>query len=280
MFTLAVMLAVGIALAAGSGVLAYRLNWSMPAGGPARWGRSAARRVGAIPAAVAILALGTGAVTILSLPVGYLAKALEHSVDVPTFHYISDRVRGTSHITTLNAKLTVIGNNGNVQVVCLLAGILFAAIWRRNFWVPLVLIASMFFLERYSQRWLAHTVDRGHPPTTLGTFPSGGVARLLAIYGLILVLSVVLLPGLSRGWRVGLYTGLGTMAVIEAFTRVYLSKHWLTDAVGGFIFGYLLLIVATAAAAALNSTHGPTRSGSDSTSGHTRRKDPSRVAVS
>lgn len=256
MIALGVLLVVAVAAPTGLGVLGYRSGWSLPGGGPSRWGRAAADRIGALPAAVAILALGTVAVTVVGLPVGFLAKALQGPLDEPTLAWVERRVH-PSHLSTLNQKLTVLGNNGNVQLVCLLAGILLAVIWRRHFWVPLALIVSVFYLERYSQRALAHLVHRGHPPTTLGTYPSGGVARLVSVYGLILVLVVFLLPALSRAWRVGLYTGLGVAATVEAFTRVYLSKHFLTDAVGGLIFGYLLLGVATAAAAALLPAYGP-----------------------
>ena len=76
------------------------------------------------------------------------------------------------------------------------------------------------------------------------------------------MLVLVLIPTLSRAWRAGLFTGLALAAVVEGYTRWYLAKHWLTDAVGAIVFGYLLLAVAAAAAAALNSTFGPARSSS------------------
>ena len=267
MLVFALIMIACVAVPIAIGVAAYRLDWRLPRGGPSAWGRAAAERFGSLPATAAILVLGTLAVMVLCLPVGFLAKALERHVDTPTLSYTVNHVR-LSHLTSINAKLTTIGNNGNVQLVCLLSGILMAAIWRRNFWAPLVLIVGIFYLERYSQRGLAHLVHRGHPPTTLGTFPSGGVGRLLAVYGLILVLAVFLLPTLSRAWRVGLYTALGTAATVEAFTRVYLAKHWLTDAVGGLIYGYLLLIVAATAVAALVHTYGPTRPTAPGPDGH------------
>ena len=263
-----------VAAVVAVGVAAYRQAWSLPGGGPSQWGRTAAARVGAIPATVAILVGGGLAATALSLPVGFLAKALESPVDKPSLSFALNHVRPDSKFTSLNLKLTVFGNNGQIQLICLVAVILLAFAWRRNWWVPVVLVVAVFYLERYSQRSLASIVDRGHPPTSLGTFPSGGVGRILSVYGLVLVLILALLPTLSRAWRAGLFTGLAVAAVVEGYTRWYLSKHWLTDAVGAILFGYLLLAVAAAAAAALTSTFAPTTTFPPSGSTPSEAADP------
>lgn len=249
-FLLIAIFVVSTVSTVGAGLAGYRQGWALPRGGPSGWGRSAAERFGSIPATVGILGLGTAVVSALNLPVGLAAKALEGPIDHPAFRFAQDRVHGGT-FTALNEKLTVLGNNGQVQLIILLAGILLASIWGRNWWAPIVLLLASFYLVRYSQRSLAHLVDRGHPPTTNGTFPSGGVARVLALYGLIVVLVLFLLPALSRGWRAGLFTGLAVAAVVEAYTRWYLSKHWLTDALSGLVFGGLMLAVTAAAAAAL-----------------------------
>jgi hypothetical protein len=239
------------------GVTAYRQGWALPGGGPSQWGSMASERLGAIPATIAILVGGGILATVLSLPVGFLAKALESPLDKPALAFALNHMRPASKLTSLNNKLTVFGNNGQIQLICLVAVILLAFAWRRNWWVPVVLAVAVFYLERYSQRSLAKIVDRGHPPTSLGTFPSGGVGRILSVYGLLLILAIALIPALSRAWRFGLFTGLALAAVVEAYTRWYLSKHWLTDAVSGIVFGYLLLAVAAAAAAALTAKFGP-----------------------
>jgi membrane-associated phospholipid phosphatase len=251
-----VIFVVSIVVIVAIGLLAYRQAWTFPGGGPSLWGRNAAARFGAVRAALAISIVGTVLVWLVSLPLGFLAKDLTSSVDRPAYNYAFNHA-DFSKFTALNAKLTVTGNNAEIQLVCLFAVVLFAALWGRNWWVPVAIIPVVFYLERYSQRNIAKVVMRKPPETTAGVFPSGGVARILSVYGVLLLLVLLLLPALSRAWRTGLYTALGLTAAIEAYTRWFLSKHWLTDALGGIIFGYLLLLVFTAAVAALTSAYPP-----------------------
>jgi hypothetical protein len=261
MIGLFVIFALCIAVCLVLGAAAYRSGWTMPRGGPAAWGRAAAARYGAGPAALFIFVGGAIATWVLTLPVGFLAKALEGPLDHPAYRFTKSRVDAGSKFTALNTKLTVMGNNSEIQLICLFAIVVLACAYARHWWVPVVLTVGMFYLERYAQRSLANVVDRGHPPGTLGTFPSGGVARLISVYGLLIVLALFLAPQITRAFRVGIYTGLGTAAVVEAYTRWYLAKHWITDALGALVFGYLLLAVGTAAAAALAYSYGPTRRG-------------------
>lgn len=247
-----------LALGVATGTATYRTGTTMPGGGPATWGRSAAARFGAARAALVIFVGGAVVTWVLTLPVGFLAKALDGPLDHPAYRFARARVR-PGKFTAVNEKLTVMGNNSEVQLLCLFAVIVLACAYGRRWWVPVVLTVGMFYLERYEQRSLATVVDRGHPPTTLGTFPSGGVARLLCVYGLLIVLALMLAPRISHAFRVGIYTGLGTAAIVEAYTRWYLAKHWITDVLGALVFGYLLLAVGTATAAALAYSYGPRR---------------------
>jgi membrane-associated phospholipid phosphatase len=184
------------------------------------------------------------------LPVGWIAKALETSVDWPVFRWINPKVHDSA-FTSVNDVLTRMGNHSVVRVVCALAAIGLAIAWRRRFYVPVIVIAVTFILEKYEQSFLAKVIDRGHPPTSLGTFPSGGCARVVSLYGVIVFLGLALAPTLARRWHILSWTALALAAWLEAFSRLYLSKHWLTDVVGGLIFGTLLLLVMVAATAVL-----------------------------
>lgn len=241
----------------GAGLLAHRRHASV-AGGPAAWGEWAARRLGRVGGSVAVLAVGTAFTAVVCLGLGFLAKALQSGVDEPVFRWVDPRVH-SNRFTGANEKLTLLGNNPIIQLVALVAVIVLAAMYRRRWLVPVVAIVVALVVEKYLQKFLAKVVDRGHPPTTLGTFPSGGVGRILAIYGTIVVLVIAVSPALSRAWRAGLWTGLATGATLEAFTRVYLSKHWFTDALFGLPFGALLMLTFAVATFALALEREPVR---------------------
>jgi hypothetical protein len=248
------------------GVVAHRRAWSAW-GGPSAWGGAIARRFGAIPAMLIVAIVGYAVTFVVSLALGFLAKAVQDAVDEPTFKWVQARVQDNA-FTRLNEKLTYMGNNPIVQLVCLVAVIVLACAYNRRWWLPLLGVCGAYFGERYTQKALARIVDRGHPPTSQGTFPSGGVARVLAVYGTVVVLVLILDPQLSRAWRAGLWTGVATASFVEAFTRVYLSKHWLTDAVFAVPIGALLMLTNVAAVSAL-AAEGPTaRSGAGKDARH------------
>lgn len=240
-----------VVLCVGGGVLAHRSGRRV-AGGPPAWGERAAARLGRVGGALAVLVAGYAVTAVVGLALGFLAKALQSPIDEPAFRWVHARV-SDSTFTRGQDKLTLIGNNPIVQLVLLVGGVVLAFAYRRRWWLPVVGLGVAYLAEKYTQRFLAHTVDRGHPPTTLGTYPSGGVGRILAVYGVVVVLVIMLQPGLSRAWRAGLWTGVVTAAGVEAFSRLYLSKHWLTDALFGLPFGTLLMLTNITAVAALAS---------------------------
>jgi hypothetical protein len=240
-----------IVLTVGIGYLAYRGSWGAVYG-PSAVARRTAAKIGNYQAAALFAVVGAGVTFPITLGLGYLAKALQSSVDERVFNYVYYRVDKTGRFGEINAKLTNFGLNSNVQLVCIVAVLTLAVIYRRRWYLAPILIVGMFYLERYYQRGLASIVDRGAPPTSLGTFPSGGVARILAVYGTILVLIICIAPTLSRAWRAGIWTALALMAIIEAYTRVYLSLHWFTDALFALPFGALLCVTAIMVVQALN----------------------------
>jgi membrane-associated phospholipid phosphatase len=205
--------------------------------------------VGPIGAFLFLLGGGVLVVSAVAAVLGFGLAALEHPVDWWAFH-LSDRLRwhGWARVMTV---VTQAGNLPETRTAGVVFSVLLAFVaGRRRWWAPGVLIVSVILVEKYQQSMLATIVDRGHPPTTLGTYPSGGCARLISIYGAILFL-ILELAHAGRRTRTLTWTVLWTAAFIEGYSRWYLNKHWVTDVLGGWLYGGLLLAVVVFAGRAL-----------------------------
>jgi membrane-associated phospholipid phosphatase len=189
--------------------------------------------------ALAFLLFWAALVIAVFWPVGLLAHSLENVVDWPVLLWITDR-RSPS-FEDFNWAYTVLGDRDPLKKVVVVAAVVFAVLWRRRFWIPLVAILVSFPLEQYVQAILSSMVNRGHPPTGLGSYPSGGIARIVMTFGAI-ALFVALTWKLSRRWHVVLGTVVFMMAFYEGYSRMYTQKHWLTDVISGLIFGPALFL--------------------------------------
>ncbi|MEA2654886.1 MAG: hypothetical protein QOI23_251, partial [Chloroflexota bacterium] len=118
-------------------------------------------------------------------------------------------------------------------------------------WMPALVIISTLLGERYLQKAITNITKVPHPPTDLGTFPSGGVARLVCIYGIVGFMALRVLAPRSRRALVGGVWLLWLLTWIEGYSRIHLQKHWLFDPIGGLILGAGILAVVLAASTLL-----------------------------
>jgi membrane-associated phospholipid phosphatase len=202
-----------------------------------------------LAALVIILACAAGAVAV-AWPVGRFARRFQPHIDEPFLRWTQSHTtyHGTWH--HINARLTLMGNRPEIKVICIVATVAFALLWiRRGWWKPVLIMAGTFGLEKMGQMVLKLVVDRSKPDLPgFGAYPSGGVARLITVYGMIFFLVLLTWPQIKRTWRVVGFTVVGILAFTEAYTRIYLIKHWGMDVVGGLLFGTLLLLGLMAAA--------------------------------
>lgn len=216
--------------------------------------------LGPLGAFVMFLGAGVLVVTPVAVVFGFGVAALEHPVDWWAFH-LADRLRSPGWARAMNV-VTRMGDLAETRITGAVAAVALAFVTRRR-WAPAAAIAAIIVVEKYQQSLLATIVDRGHPPTTLGTYPSGGCARLIAVYGVIVLLVLERFRA-GRRARAAAWTILATAAFAEGYSRWYLNKHWLTDVLGGWFYGVLLLAVAIFAIRALTgSGQGPVSTGAE-----------------
>jgi membrane-associated phospholipid phosphatase len=199
--------------------------------------------------ALVVLLAASAAAVIVPWPFGRFARRTTLSIDLPFYRWSQRHIHsGAWH--HLNAVATHTGNRGTIKIVAIAAAVIFAALWaRRGFWIPPLVIFVAFGFEKYGQNVLAKVVARHATPkfADLGTFPSGGCARVITVYGIIVYLALLTWPALSRGWRVGGFTLVAVLAWMEGYTRLFLLKHWVLDVVAGWLFGALMLLALIAA---------------------------------
>jgi membrane-associated phospholipid phosphatase len=204
--------------------------------------------LGPLGAFVMLLGGGVLVVTGIGVLFGFGIATLEHPVDWWAFR-LSDRLRAGGWAHLMNV-VTQMGNLPETRTAGVVFAVLLAFAARPRWWAPAALILSVIVVEKYQQSLLGTIVGRGHPPTTLGTYPSGGCARLISVYGVILFL-VLQLTRAGRRTRAVAWALLWAAAFAEGYSRWYLNKHWLTDVLGGWFYGGLLLAVAVFAGRAL-----------------------------
>lgn len=115
-------------------------------------------------------------------------------------------------------------------------------LWRKR-WIAAAhwIAAIVFGLALTNLLEAAITMPR--PPTAPAGFgfPSVAVTMTTIVFGFFAVLIARELPGRQR--RVWPYLLAGVVITLVAFARLYLGAHWLSDLVGGTLFGILWLLV-------------------------------------
>ncbi len=188
-----------------------------------------------------ILVVGTVAVYAVTCLLGMLVVHAGPTIDKPIYNWM---IHHQVHFwKAVMERLTKVGNTwttwgaGGAAAVCL------AAFYRKDKWLPPVALGAAIVIDHFLTLALRHTFHRlGPPDSPLGTFPSGGCDRILVFYGLIAYLVWREVSGRKSTaiWSAGVVAAVGFS---EAYSRLYLTLHWFTDAVSGLIYGALILAV-------------------------------------
>ncbi|RFU37777.1 hypothetical protein DZF91_31110 [Actinomadura logoneensis] len=199
-----------------------------------------------------------GTTLVVAWPFGRLVafRFGQHAIDWPVYHWVmAHRLHGGW--SSLMSQVTQVGDRPATRYFAIFSMVVTLLLARRRRWVPVVLIAVMFVTQYWGQLALAALVDRGHPPTNPGTYPSGATMRLLAQGGfcVFLIFQYARARGMrwasSPRWISAAFTLVVLSGVVEGYTRIDLGRHWITDVAGGWLVSGLLLTGFTFAAGAV-----------------------------
>jgi hypothetical protein len=180
---------------------------------------------------------------IVTMLLGELAHRLQPSIDEPAFRWWNNHHLIQDEWYRVWWKLTNIGSPTLTQELTIAGAVLLGIIWFRKpmWWAPSLTLLLAYPAEKYSQMIAKAVVHRGNPTTTLGTWPSGGMGRLIDIYGLIIFFVILRFwPHNKRVWAAG-WSLLAILTSIQAYARLNNLEHWTTDVVGGLFYGLMLL---------------------------------------
>jgi membrane-associated phospholipid phosphatase len=144
-------------------------------------------------------------------------------------------------------RLTKVGNTWTTWGAAGTAAATLAVAWPGRKWVPPAALGTALLVDKYATLALRRKFRRPGPPSSPGgTYPCGGVDRVILFYGLIAYMLWREFSGSSQGkaWAVG---AVAALSFNEAYSREYLSKHWFTDILSGLLYGAVLLAPQIAA---------------------------------
>jgi membrane-associated phospholipid phosphatase len=188
-----------------------------------------------------ILVVGAVAVYALTSALGVLVVHAGPHIDQPIYTWMTQH-RVHFWKSAMN-RATKVGDTWTTWGAAVTAAVCLAAFYRGHKWLPPVVLGAAIVFDHYLTLALRHTFHRlGPPDSPLGTFPSGGCDRIIVFYGLIAYLIWREVSGSRRAaiWSAGVVAAL---AFSEAYSRIYLTLHWFTDAISGLIYGCLILAV-------------------------------------
>lgn len=173
------------------------------------------------------------------------------TIDVRLNSWFLDQQRVTPWLGDPVRAMNRIANWRETLTVSLLASVALGCMTRRRRWLPALLIGTVVLAEWSLQSTLNFTVDPSPPPTGRGLFPSGGTARVIAVYGTILCLALRRMQ-VPRWLAISGWIVIAVAAFLQGFARVFAGYHWTSDLAGGVLLGVLLLAATLAALTAFD----------------------------
>lgn len=206
------------------------------------WPRLGAVISPAHPGSLAIILFAALAVTALIAFLHVMSSVFGQSALIDTdlsIHNMMQSLRNApgDEIMTM---VTMLGD-GAVMIVVGLAIVLWL-LWRREWRIAVAafvtILAARLFVP-LMKLWL----QRPRPVELSGlpevfSFPSGHTTFATVTLG---VFAVLVTHGLRSWGKAVVFAAVGIAVIAIAYSRIYLGAHWMTDVLGGFLFGAVMI---------------------------------------
>lgn len=139
-----------------------------------------------------------------------------------------------------DAVMIAITELGDTTVVVAVTSVVFVWLlgnraWRTaSYWLVAVAGASAINTAIKVALHRARPVELHYTGWSAFSFPSGHSTVNWVLYGF---LTFLVVRGISPVWRLPVVLGAASLALLIAFSRLYLGAHWFSDATGGLAFG-------------------------------------------
>jgi len=138
--------------------------------------------------------------------------------------------------------LAALASLGDAQVLAPAATlVLLYLCWRKRWLAAAHWLAALAFGLALTA-WMGAAIDIPKPPSVTSGFgfPSIAVTMSTITFGFFAVLIARELPGRTRVWP---YVVSAVVVALIGFARLYLGAHWLSDIIGGMLFGIVWLLI-------------------------------------
>lgn len=184
--------------------------------------------------AVLVLAL----IAFVVLVSGMVARDAIPNTDVSVFNLMRE-IRNAP-ADELMIPLTMLGDG--FVLTAMMATIVGWLVWRRA-WRAAIASTTIFLAGKLFAVLLKYGIQRPRPledyaGAEVFSFPSGHATMAAITFG---ILAVLASHAMNRWSRSLVYAICGLIVITIAYSRVYLGVHWLSDVLGGVMFGAVMV---------------------------------------
>ncbi|MGL4592156.1 MAG: phosphatase PAP2 family protein [Aestuariivirga sp.] len=182
----------------------------------------------------------TGLIAIVNMIVHFASGDAVSNMDVSVFNLMQE-MRNTP-ADELMIAITMMGDG--LVISALAIAIVAWLVWHRSYRAALaaaaVILAGKIFVPI-----MKTLIQRARPIELYQgaegySFPSGHATMAALTFG---VLAVLVSHSMGRWGRAVVYASCGLVVIAIAYSRVYLGVHWLSDVLGGMLFGAVMAAV-------------------------------------